>query len=268
MLKGGGQLSEQYLYILLDPSSKYVITRGMDLRFFKEAVQHVPQNILLLSGEDPLAEKDELTRFQVIRGNLAVAQFLDKEAQAPTAKWVDFASWDLLNQLNPGEIAELLYLAHMNRHLHAPFFYKLQNRYVILPGESASLKVYYRDLNEFYRQLAFLIQAYAVELLPKSQTKWRLFTNRRDRQAGIVLPQVSLLSSLEDILEEGVILDFSNLKAKDPLEQVIRFYLAEDDIHAPLSTPNMTECLGNLSLTTDRKCWQGDWGLDSVNYGG
>ncbi|MBA5770603.1 hypothetical protein H3285_29620, partial [Escherichia coli] len=70
--------------------------------------------------------------------------------------WIDFEDVELLNQLTPQEVAEMLYLAHTRRHLRSPFYYKLQNNFVYLTREDGRYnKVYYRNLNHFYMLLSY-----------------------------------------------------------------------------------------------------------------
>jgi len=64
-------------------------------------------------------------------------------------KWLDYAHGDDLDFLLPGEIAELLYLAHMETHIRTPFYAKLQNDYAYLTLRDGFYKTYYRNLPDF-----------------------------------------------------------------------------------------------------------------------
>ena len=63
-------------------------------------------------------------------------------------KWLDYAHSDDLDFLLPTEIAELLYLAHMDTHIRTPFYAKLQNNYVSLSLRDGFYKTYYRHLGD------------------------------------------------------------------------------------------------------------------------
>ncbi|AMB99202.1 hypothetical protein AWM75_03915 [Aerococcus urinaehominis] len=104
----------------------------MGLRYFNQTCTHDVKNLVIIDTRQSIGQFDELTHFNVLRGRDQVQDFLANEARYPNprVKWIDYKSQELFHQLRAGEIAEILYLAHMNQQLHSPFFYKLQNNYI------------------------------------------------------------------------------------------------------------------------------------------
>ncbi len=70
---------------------------------------------------------------------------------AEEMKWIDFNDYEMVKELTPLEISELLYFGHMKTHLHSLSFYKLQNNFVFFDLKDARSRVYYRYLDEYYR---------------------------------------------------------------------------------------------------------------------
>lgn len=214
------------VYVHLDTISNSVMSKGMSLVDFQDAIISFPQNILLLSAELSAGEFEPSTGLRMIRGEQSIRQFFNGSmTNGNGLKWIDFRSIDLLRQLTPIEISELLYFAHMRTHLHSPFFYKLQNNFVFFGREEDYGKVYYRHLDEF-----FLVLQRTIE----RQVERQLNQKRLFFQQKVTVPAVDLklLKEVKPVLQEGVVFDFSQ---KDLIEDVysVPVYIMEDRIKAP-----------------------------------
>ena len=72
--------------------------------------------------------------------------------------WVDFDDASDLDELEPKEIAELLYLAHKKNHLQERSFLLLKNRFVYFSHDDGWYnKVYYRRIADFVGMLSKVI---------------------------------------------------------------------------------------------------------------
>lgn len=261
---------ENYIYVLVDSVSNHVLSRGIQFNHFQKAMNRKPQNLLLLSGPKNLGIFDEYTRFNVIRGEAKVTDFLTEQTNLnyPNVKWIDFNSPELYHQLTPDEIAELLYLAHANRHLRSPFFYKLQNNYVCLPLENKQLKVYYRHINEFYFQLSNIIREKTQQQRMERKSLFSLRQSFAKNHRNVVIPSMELMQSLRPLLYEGVILDFKQVdtNVNDPI--TIPIYLAEDQLDEIMERRLETELLGKLLYYEKEERWALELTREDAPIGG
>lgn len=138
--------------------------------------------------------------------------------------WIDFEDLELVNQLSPQEVAELLYLAHTGRHLRSPFYYKLQNNFVYLTKKDGRYnKVYYRNMNHFYTVLGQTIARKTEELINE---KSFLSLNRKK---AVVAPPSDLLKKLAPYFKEGACIAFAHAeKTRTQIKVPIGIDLEED----------------------------------------
>ena len=116
-------MATEYIYVHLDSVTNHVLSKGMDINHFQQSLRKIPKNILLLDAKKGVGEFESHTGFRIIRGRENVRRYLDDCSKFPEKahKWIDFESIELLRQLTPVEISELLYIAHAHTHLHSPF---------------------------------------------------------------------------------------------------------------------------------------------------
>ena len=137
-----------FIYISLEPVTNMIYSLGILPADFLNGIPAIPNQLLLLneeSGND--VEINPHTRLQTITGQAQIRRYLlGKHDHA--VKWLDYAHSDDLDFLLPTEIAELLYLAHMDTHIRTPFYAKLQNNYVSLSLRDGFYKTYYRHLGD------------------------------------------------------------------------------------------------------------------------
>ena len=260
---------ENYIYILVDEVSNHVLSRGLGLAYLQRSMKKKPQNLLVLSCQKDYGQADDHTHFKLIRGERSVQDFLSGQSRLafPDTKWVDYYSQELLHQLTPGEIAELLYLGHVNRHLHSPFFYKLQNNYVFLPMANGILKTYYRDVKEFYFQLANVIRDKLLAQRPERRSLFGWRSHNLGEEAKIPLPPMAVMQEIRPLLTEGVIFDFSQLTWREDQAMAIPLLLAEDQVDDILQR-KQTVLLAKLSYSMKDKKWAFERIADANLFGG
>ncbi len=138
-----------FVYLSLEPVTNMIYSLGISPADFLNGIPVIPNQLLLLnpeSGSD--VEINPHTRLQTVTGQTQIRRYLLAKHEH-AVKWLDYAHGDDLDFLLPGEIAELLYLAHMETHIRTPFYAKLQNDYAYLTLRDGFFKVYYRNLPDF-----------------------------------------------------------------------------------------------------------------------
>ncbi|WP_125574086.1 hypothetical protein [Levilactobacillus huananensis] len=138
-----------FIYLNLEPVTNMIYSLGISPADFLNGVPAIPDQLLLLSAEaDNDTEINPHTRFLTLIGQTQIRRYLLGKHDRPV-KWLDYTHGDDLDFLLPNEIAELLYLAHMDTHIRTPFYAKLQNDYAYLSLRDGFYKIYYRHLNSF-----------------------------------------------------------------------------------------------------------------------
>ncbi|WP_439443010.1 hypothetical protein ACSMFR_10960 [Listeria aquatica] len=197
--------NQKSIYIHMDNVINNVVTSGITFCDFMQGVPAPPENILLIKHHFKDTSYNAHTAFHYLESN-----DLKQLKQAPLIKfnnfcWVDFEDIELVNQLSPQEVAELLYLAHTGRHLRSPFYYKLQNNFVYLTKKDGRYnKVYYRNMNHFYVVLSQAITRKTEEIIHE---KSFLMPNRRK---SVALPPSDLLKKMMKYFKEGACISFAH----------------------------------------------------------
>ncbi|MGX7198321.1 hypothetical protein [Enterococcus nangangensis] len=214
------------VYVHLDTTSNSLVTKGISHTDFYQSLTHRPENLLLLNPAAEAGNFDPHTGLKVIEGAVNVEDYLknlQRRKDKSTVEWVDFSDSNMLKELTPQEIAELLYFGHMKVHLRSPFFYKLQNNFAYFElGEDEYNRVFYRYLDEFYRILGDkLVQVTLVRINDRKS-----FFKRNLPVAKI--PN-ELLRQLKTYLLEGVVFCCSQTEVVNK-EYRIPLYIVEDRI--------------------------------------
>lgn len=250
--KEGYLLVSDYIYVHLDGVTNSVLSKGVIFKNHEEIIKKVPENILLLNASKDIGEFDPHTGFQMIRGEEKVSNYLkaniDKDTSC-TLKWIDFESIELLRQLTPVEISELLYVAHAHTHLHSPFYYKLQNNYIYLPMADNFKKVYFRYLDQFY---GLLSASLTKSLGLKCNEKKKFFQKETEIQP---IPK-ELITELVPFLREGVLFSFTQMQTQkqQPMCE-IPIYLVEDRLRDVNQTFSKKDLLGTICYDKNQKEW-------------
>lgn len=237
------------LYIHLDSTSNCVNTKGLALGDFCDSIVQQPENILLLDPAATTGEFECRTCLQMIRGREEVQDYFQavRKKKNQPIKWIDFSDRQMLKELTPVEISELLYFGHMRAHLHSPFFYKLQNNYVFLQDKQQNTKIYFRNVQEIYGLLADKI----TFLLKEKVNEHRSFFKTPLEVAPV---PIETLRGLKLILQEGVVFRFNQINQEN---YQIAVYVVEDrlkNFHREKDLGKLNA--SNLYYSTTEKSWQ------------
>jgi len=238
-------------YVHLDTITNAVLSKGFTMNEYKDAVKRPIKNILLLNAPKGVGELDPHTGFRMIRGIARIQEYFERSQHVidDSSKWIDFESVELMRQLTPVEISELLYIAHAFTHLHSPFYYKLQNNYIHLTLPEAMTKVYYRNLDQFYSLLSINI---TNNMEKKINDKRNKFIFKKTKM--ITRIPVSEVKDLLPLLKEGVVFSFKKLKIKQEIYE-IPIYLAEDRLKFVDRDFPEKDLLGNLCFDEKNQNW-------------
>lgn len=145
------------IYIKASPNDHFCITSGISEKDFLNGINKIPQSIILINDDFEASNSFNVhTKFPIITGHSQVKRYITRSHrnQVP-AKWVDFKNLDGLDALSEDEIANLLYLAHMDFPRKRKFFcLKLGNDFVYLNDSNGFLRTYFYDFKEFSNILA------------------------------------------------------------------------------------------------------------------
>lgn len=215
---------KRLIYLHLDTISNAVLMKGIPLSCFHRSMQQIPDNLLLLNPMADEGEYESHTGLKVIRSQGAVQRFmqLTQRHHEIDVQWIDFNDLHLLKQLTPVEISELLYFGHMKTQLHSPFFYKLQNDYVVLRLSQEVNKIYYRHLDNFYRTLSYCLQTELSQQLSSSRGFFK-------KNVAVSYPQLEVLRRLRPVFQEGAVLHFDEMR-RDGVDYLIPIYVVEDQV--------------------------------------
>lgn len=213
------------LYIHHDVVTNHVMTRGINLLANDFDSKFIPSNIILGSLDMGLGRIDSNTNFQIVRGKQEVLEFFDKchRDGLKIPNWIDFDSMNMMHELTPNEIAEILYLFHTHQTLRSAFFYKLQNNYVYLTLSNGLLKTYYRQFKHFYPRFQRVLQEQMTGILNESRT---LFFGKK-AEAGPFPEEV--VTQLAGLFMRGVKVDMTQAY-RDGQEWIIPLFIIEDEL--------------------------------------
>ena len=241
------------LYVHIDAINNSVLSKGITADDFYQSIKTPPKNLLLLSDVTDDGEYESHTGFRIIR-EPQVDNFLKQyhKKQATGLKWIDFSDLQLVKQLTPIEISELLYFGHMNTHLHSPFFYKLQNNYVFLNVNEQVNKIYYRRMDVFYQILAQKLQH-------------KMYLNLMAKQKGFFKKHIEvseinleLIKQMRPFLEEGIVFHFRTIYMQDS-SCIVPIYLVEDKLRSiDEMTYTRDKLIANLRYSQKNHNWHLD----------
>lgn len=251
MIRGECIVEKDFIYVHLDSVSNSVLSKEVSFSDYKNIVQQPLKNLLLLNASKDIGEYDSHTGFRVIRGTQKVEEFLDSEAYhtyvKKLGKWIDFQSLDLLHELTPVEISELLYIAHAYTSLHSPFYYKLQNNFIVLTLPDGFTKTYCRDLNLFYDFFAREITNRVNECINEK----RILFKKTKKIESIPL---ELTHELTPLLREGAALSFGKITSRDTVSE-IGVYLVEDRVRNIQSQMKESELMALVLYDHQKQEW-------------
>ncbi|MEE1130019.1 MAG: hypothetical protein UHX00_00150 [Caryophanon sp.] len=219
--------SEDYLYHLymhMDEIGKFVIFSELSIsQFITSIEQH--HHLLLLKCPFEGSAYNAHTYFDYV----PKTELLKFKKQVAERKedicFVDFQFERSLDLLTPKEQSELLYLAHKREPIISPFFYKLNNRFVVYSSPSERLtKVFFRQLDDAEKVVASVLNEQIAE---------REGTNgfwRRKLKTALPMVQANDLKLHRASATEGVLL---SLVKQGPKSYALEFRVLGDRYDYP-----------------------------------
>ncbi|AQW21724.1 hypothetical protein PL11_007220 [Lentilactobacillus curieae] len=244
-----------YLFINSNPLANMVLSYGITGADFLNGIDDIPDNVLLLDNNVESANGfNSHSKFNLINGSGDVRRYILREPNR-VKKFVDFESEDSLNSLNPFEIAELLYLAHMHTPMGRPYSSKLVNRYIYLSKGDGLMRTYYRKFSEFNHILEIAIKRKLREI----HNSRRVFL----RPLAIKDLEKSMLIDLVSKGGDGLFIDFEGLVEKHKTYPIpLRILNNPDGSSVVLKTSQVkenTRQVGTLTYNLKTSEWHLQW---------
>ncbi|WP_022796729.1 hypothetical protein [Bavariicoccus seileri] len=211
------------VYIHYDMVSNQVLLKGLPLhKLFLKHPNLSPHKLLLLDDTRTVGTIDPVTKFTLLEEREDVEAYFSDVVDKiiKPVSWVDYQSKELVQQLTPPEIAELLYLNHIYTPMRSPFFYKLQNNMIFLALDQEVYKIYQRHLNHFYVVLNDYIVGQITDLLAP-----KFFWQSKPRPIQPLLTEQ--MEELLPLFREGMILSFDRV-ARGTTEVEIAIFMTEN----------------------------------------
>ncbi len=159
-------MQRKYIYANLEKLDNLVFAYGIDQSDFVHGIKRLPANLVSLVGVDDNEHAvNAHTGLNVINDENEIRRYL-LQSHALPVKWLDYDEVGDLDFLTATEIAELLYLGHMDRPIRSPFNYKLRNHYVFLEQRNGGIKVYFYYISAFSHILSAAIVRHYFGSLP------------------------------------------------------------------------------------------------------
>ncbi|MGX7108942.1 hypothetical protein [Facklamia miroungae] len=244
-------MSRINLYVHYDAVTNYFMTRGITLKTIDFNRQYLPQNIILADAPEEFGRFDVQTDFKILRNQTEVLDYFElcqKEGRR-MSNWIDFDSIEMMHQLTPVEISELLYLFHANKALRSPFFYKLQNNYVYLTMSNGLNKTYYRHMSHFYGRFARSLSEHVANMINEN-IHWLT------RRKKIVQPiPINLVEELSPLFMSGLKIDFRQaIKEIDAWS--IPLYIIEDELTYLTRNFDRKDAVGQIIYQESGSQWR------------
>lgn len=239
------------LYVHHDVVTNHVMTRGINLLPEDFDSKFIPSNIILGGVDTSLGRVDSNTNFQIVRGKQEVVDFFEKchRDGVKIPNWIDFDSMKMMHELTPNEIAEILYLFHIQHTLRSAFFYKLQNNYVYLLLPNGLLKIYYRQFKHFYPRFQRVVQEQMTGILNES----RSFFFGKKTKAGLI--SLDVINQLNPLFMRGIKVDMAQAY-RDGQEWIIPLFVIEDELTLLTINQPKRDQEGFLIYNLDDQGWQ------------
>ncbi|WAA09256.1 hypothetical protein [Fervidibacillus albus] len=194
------------IYLFVNRHDHYVVSHGISFQDFVWNLNIPLRHILLLSNRFDESEYHLHTQLDYVSSD-QLPNLLKKDArQFGDFCWVDFEDVFDLDELDGHELAELLYLGHMKRHLVSPFYKKLNNRFAYLTSNDGWMnKIYFQNWNDFYTCLGSMIP-YKMKGIQLNG----LFGAFRKKKEYPFIEKV-ILQQLNSLMTEGLVISFQSV---------------------------------------------------------
>ena len=240
------------LYVHYDSVTNYMMTRALSLTSDDFSAQNLPNNLILAEAPANFGRFDVQTNFKILRGRSEVLRYMEtvQAQKLRMSNWIDFESIELMHQLTPQEIAELLYLFHSSNVLRSAFFYKLQNNFVYLTLPNGLNKLFYRHIQDFYPRFARNMTERMMDLV--NENKNLFFFSKR--QTVSLLP-AHVAEELAPLFANGIKVDFVQAHSHNGKWSVPLFVI-EDELTLLSQNQNMAEQIGEIVYDTSANHWR------------
>ncbi|WP_053361380.1 hypothetical protein [Bacillus sp. FJAT-27251] len=242
------------LYVHLNDRDQYVLSCGIEFFEFARSLPDSIHNLLLLKHQYDDGDFNRHTLLHYVPEDRVAKLVAENVAGYGDFCWMDFEEAEGLNVMAPHEIAEILYLGHTKHHLKLPFYNQLGNRFAYLAHDDGWFnKVYYRNLNDFFRMLGNVIP----EKIATRKPEKNLLGIRKKR----VYPSISreILKSLNPAFKEGAVFSIHNVEQnRNRLEVpiwVIGDFLNMDEMYEEFSQAGNGSPDGRLVFDKKQREW-------------
>jgi hypothetical protein len=146
------------IYMIYNEGEQSVTSAGIEFSDFINCLSIELNHILLLASGYFGADYHPGLRLDFVRNEQLHDLYKENVYSYGDFCWIDFDEVSSLDQLEPHEAAELLYLGHYKQPLGNPFFEKLNNKFVYLAHDDGWFnKIYYKDINQSVDVLRHLV---------------------------------------------------------------------------------------------------------------
>ncbi|WP_283679333.1 hypothetical protein [Lentilactobacillus sp. Marseille-Q4993] len=245
-----------FLFINTNPIANMIMSSGITAADFMNGLEELPDNVILLDGNRNAANGyNSHSRFELLRGSGDLRRYLLRDPHTEK-KIIDFASEESLNSLTAYEIAELLYLGHMQTPMSSrPFSSKLLNRYIYLTDGDGLLRTYYRRFSEFNHILEIAIKRKLREI----HNSRRVFL----RPLAIKDIDNAMLIDLITRANDGLFIVFDSVSEKHKKYPIpLRMLNNPEQLSAVIKTSRLmenTHPVGELTYDLAKSDWELEW---------
>ena len=224
-----------YSYIYMQSDSENELRcSGIAFHEFQKYVEPSIENLILLKGD--FLGKKNINNFNLYEGQEQICS-LAEETKANghclgDFHFIDYSGAKSVSKLTDTEMMEMLYLSHMWKPVHSPFFETLQNRFVYLAHDDDwSCKIYIAKKEKIINVAAKKIEKYAeCQIRECVGRKERKNFRNSQRVAFIKKSGKSVISIDEQIRQKvfegwsnGVFIDLSGMQIVNS-ELIIKLY--------------------------------------------
>ncbi|WP_239094461.1 hypothetical protein [Bacillus sp. B15-48] len=253
-MKKNHRYNDNLLYIHLNDRYQYVLSSGIEFVEFYRALTSSLNYLLLLKHRFDDGDFNRHTLLDYVPNERISKLIEDDVGNYGDFCWMDFEEMEGLNVLAAQELAEILYLGHTKHHLKLPFYNQLANRYAYLAHDDGWFnKIYYRNMNDFYKMLSQVIPGKVTALKPEKN----LLGVRKKRDYPPVNKEI--LKSLTSAFKEGAVFSLKDIeqnrvRLEIPL-WIIGDYTNMDDMYDEFSQARLKPADERLVFDKKLKEW-------------
>jgi hypothetical protein len=166
--------TKDVIYMIYNDNEQSVTSMGIEFIDFVSSLTIELNNVLLLESGYAGEDFHYGLRLEFVKKEHLSELYRDDVYSYGDFCWVDFDDVGSLDDIEPQEKAELLYLGHYKKPLGSPFFNKLNNKFVYLAHDDGWYnKVFHSDKNDYIDVMRQLIpnriKSYKKNMQPLSQ---------------------------------------------------------------------------------------------------